>query len=144
MQETNTFLCQSSNIDVIEDSLKTVKYEHIDLKKNSVIIHTNGYFESVIIITYDEELLNKLTQSYFDCDTLDKEEKKQFRQSAAAEVANTIVGKSLLSPNDKDIIIITTPKIINDKNALSQSECPRMLVAEFKTKFGNIQVYCNK
>lgn len=136
-------LAQRVGIDIIEKKIEIVNFNEIKLKKTNVLIYTSGYIDSTIIVSYDDDILNKFAGDFMDCETLSVEEQNQINQSVACEVANILVGKSLVSPNNKDIIIITPPALINNTKSLTQYEYSKIQMTTFTTKLGNIQVYYN-
>ena len=136
-------LAQRVGIDIIEKNIAIIDFNEIQLKKTNVLISTSGYIESTIVVSYDDDILKKFAGDFMDCGTLNAEEQNQINKSVACEVANILVGKSLVSPNNKDIIIITPPVLINDKKLLTQYECSRTQITTFTTELGDIQVYYN-
>jgi len=116
-----------------------IEAQDITLKDLCVRISTSEYLHSTIIISYQDDILNKITEQFIDCNKLSKEEKEKIKQSASCEFANVIVGNALECPSKNDLIDITPPAIIDNKQSIFKNK--KIFISTIQTQNGNIFIY---
>lgn len=111
----------------------------IELKKYTTVIGIGGTLNCLFYTTYDESLLDKLTQKFIFGE-VDADEFLALRESAAGEIANTIIGHSIIDfPNRGYGVTLTPPSTIEDAKSILNTEGTGMINTSLLTPFGNIE-----
>ena len=112
----------------------------IELNANSAVIGTTGSVRNNIAISYDDVLLDKISELFFESEN-DEEKMESMAQNVSAEVLNIIVGNALANPIDNSVLGITPPLLIPEKKILSEYKNAEVSMAILKTEFGNMNLY---
>lgn len=111
----------------------------IELKKYTTMIGIGGSLNCLFYTTYDEPLLNALTNK-FAFGTIEEEEFVALRESAAGEIANTVIGHSIQDfPNNGKGVTLTPPATIEDAKSILKTNGTDMINALLSTEHGNIE-----
>ena len=111
----------------------------IELKKYTTVIGIGGTLNCLFYTTYDQFLLDKLMQKFIFGE-IDTEEFLALRESAAGEIANTIIGHSITDfPNRGYGVTLTPPSTIEDAKSILNTEGTGMINTSLLTPFGNIE-----
>ena len=141
LNRTISFLRDDLNIKVINENFDILSSKTIELNVNSAVIGTNGTIKNNIAISYDEKLLNKITELFFESESSDDEKIESVAQNVSAEVLNIIVGNALSNPLDNSVLSITPPLLVKEKRILTEHENSEVAMAILKTEFGNMILY---
>jgi chemotaxis protein CheX len=111
----------------------------IELRKYTTMIGIGGSLNFLFYTTYDETLLDILTKR-FAFGTIDDDEFSALRESAAGEIANTVVGHSIGDfPNRGNGVTLTPPATIEDAKSILKTNGTDMINALLRTSYGNIE-----
>lgn len=111
----------------------------IELKKYTTMIGIGGSLNFLFYTTYDEELIDTLTKK-FVFGTIDDQEFFALRESAAGEIANTVVGHSIGDfPNRGNGVTLTPPATIEDAKSILKTNGTDMINALLTTPYGNME-----
>ncbi|HEX5330264.1 chemotaxis protein CheX [Sulfuricurvum sp.] len=111
----------------------------IELKKYTTMIGIGGTLNLLFYVTYNELLLDNLTKA-FAYGEIHENDFLALRDSAAGEIANTIVGHSLNDfPNKGKGVTITPPVTIEDAKSILKTNGTGMITALLSTPFGNME-----
>lgn len=112
----------------------------IELRKYTTMIGIGGTLNLLFYTTYDDLLLDNLTK-LFAYGTISEEEFLEFRESAAGEIANTIVGHAIVDfPNKGKGVTLTPPVTIEDAKAIVRTNGTCILTALLSTPYGNMEL----
>ena len=111
----------------------------IELKKYTTMIGIGGTLNLLFYVTYNDLLLDNLTTA-FAYGEIHETEFMEMRDSAAGEIANTIVGHSINDfPNGGRGVTITPPVTIEDAKSILKTNGTGMLTASLLTPYGNME-----
>jgi CheY-specific phosphatase CheX len=111
----------------------------IELKKYTTMIGIGGALNLLFYVTYNESLLDNLTKA-FAYGEIPEAEFIELRDSAAGEIANTIVGHSLSDfPNRGKGVTITPPVTIEDAKSILKTNGTEMITALLSTPYGDMK-----
>jgi chemotaxis protein CheX len=109
------------------------------LKKYTTMIGVGGTLNLLFYVTYDESLLDHLTYKFAYGHVLDHEF-QALRESAAGEIANTVIGHAISDFPDKGKgVAITPPVTIEDAKCIN-THATQMLTVLVSTPYGNIEL----
>lgn len=113
--------------------------DKIDLKKYTTMIGIGGAINLLFYVTYNDLLLNNLTRA-FAYGEITETEFIELRDSAAGEIANTIVGHAISDfPNKGKGVTITPPVTIEDAKSILKTNGTGMIAALLVTPYGNME-----
>ncbi|MBV5320410.1 MAG: chemotaxis protein CheX [Sulfuricurvum sp.] len=113
--------------------------DKIDLKKYTTMIGIGGAINLLFYVTYNDSLLDNLTRAFAYGD-IPEAEFIELRDSAAGEIANTIIGHSLSDfPNRGKGVTITPPVTIEDAKSIVKTNGTGMITARLVTPYGNME-----
>lgn len=119
------------------------EYRSVDkifLKKYTTMIGIGGTLNLIFYATYDEVLLDNLTRRFVYGHILDHEF-HELRESAAGEIANTIIGHSISGfPDNGKGVSLTPPVTIEDGKSIIHTASTHILSALLSTPYGNIEL----
>lgn len=139
--QTRLFLQEDMSIEVNSDKIEKSSPEKLVLKDYTSMIATGGTLNSMIIISYDNEILNKLVEMFMDGEEVDDEEVDEVRDSVSGEVINTIIGLALPTfPNRGKGVTITPPITISDAGNISKHKNAKIISTKIITQYGEIAI----
>lgn len=139
--QTRLFLQEDMSIELNGDEIEKSSPDKLILKDYTSMIATGGTLNSMIVISYDNEILSKLVEIFMDGEEVDSEEIDEVRDSVSGEVINTIIGLALPTfPNRGKGITITPPITINDAGNISKHKNAEIISTKIKTKYGEIAI----
>ncbi|WP_320036056.1 chemotaxis protein CheX [Halarcobacter sp.] len=113
--------------------------EKLILKNKTSMIGTGGKLNTMIVISFDNQILSKLVELFMEGEEVDEEEKEEVEDSVAGEVLNTILGLALPTfPNRGKGITITPPISVNDASSIYKHKDSKIISAIVKTEFGEL------
>jgi CheY-specific phosphatase CheX len=114
--------------------------EKIFLKKHTTMIGIGGSFNVLFYMTYDDLLLDNLTH-IFAYGEFDRDEFHVLRESAAGEIANTIVGHAIVDfPNEGKGVTLTPPVTIEDAKSITKTSSTQIITVSLLTSYGNLEL----
>lgn len=119
-----------------EDNLSSIK-----LKDYSSMIGTGGTLNIMILISYENKILDKLVELYMDGEEVDPDEAEEIRDSVSGETINTIIGLALPTfPGRGKGVTITPPITINDAAHIKKYKDSKIVTANVFTKYGQLSL----
>lgn len=145
IERVKSYMERDMGIKLLKNQDFEINYPmHIKLNKNTAIISTIGRVNIILAIGYDDELLDRLTNSYLEGEKVSAKEYVELREGAACEVANTIVGNVIEDPLDRSPVQISPPIFINGGKSLSQykgiKSPNKIAMVDIATEFGRIVI----
>lgn len=124
---------------VTEDNAS--KPNFFELKEYTSMIGTGGTLNSMIVISYESNLLDKLVHVFMEGEEVEPEEAEEVKESVSGEVLNTIMGLALPTfPNRGKGVTMTPPISISDANNIHKNKSALIKVARFTTEFGGFMI----
>lgn len=151
------------NIDVLKEVLKAIVYRvelllnnelhiqtsfdgeyrsvhKIELKKYTTTIGVGGTINLLFYATYDDLLLDNLTKA-LAYGEIKSDEFVELRESAAAEIANMIIGHAVVDfPNRGKGVTITPPVTIENAKSILKTNGAGIITAFLSTPYGNVEL----
>ena len=95
----------------------------------------------MVVISFDDNLLNKLVELFMDGEEVDETEVQEVKESVTGEVINTILGLSLPTfPNRGKGVTITPPITINDASKLKKHKNSKISSVNIITDCGELSI----
>ena len=139
--QTRLFLSEDMDIEIKEVTIDDTNPERLSLKKYTSMIGTGGSLNSMVIVSFDEDLLNHLVEIFMDGEEVEEDEKDEILTSVTGETINTIIGLSLpIFPNRGKGITITPPVSIGDASSIKKDKNSKILKAGISTDFGEMNI----
>jgi len=114
--------------------------QKIELRKYTTMIGIGGALNFLFYATYDDILLDNLTK-IFAYGVISDEEFLEFRESAAGEIANIIIGHAIVDfPNKGREVTFTPPVTIEDAKAIVKTKGTCIMSALLSTLYGNVEL----
>ena len=110
-----------------------------ELNTHSVIVSIIGDIDVSFIISYDDTLLNKITEQFLEGES---HSEKEFTESLAMEFANIVISNGLSKLDRTKSLHITTPLLIEQAKHLSSNKNSIILISKIQTKYGNLLLQC--
>jgi len=127
---------QIQNIEVLDNSP-----DKLVLKTNTSMIGTGGKLNLMLIISFDESLMNYLVDLFMEGEAVEEDEKEEIYDSVSGETINTIIGLALPTfPNRGKGVSITPPIAIHDVTTMKKHKNAKILSANVETEFGSLSV----
>ena len=139
--QSKLFLCEDMDIaiqkvDTIENSP-----DKLILKDYTSMIGTGGKLNLMVVITFEDKLLEHLVELFMDGEEVEDDEKEEIYDSVTGETINTIIGLALPTfPNRGKGVTITPPITISDASNIKKYKNSKIISAEISTKFGNLSI----
>lgn len=139
--QTKLFLLEDMNIEINEVIISQPESEVLSLKEFTSMIGVGGKISLMTVISFEEELLDKLVSLFMDGEEVAPDELEEVRQSVTGEVINTILGLALPTfPNRGKGITITPPITINDASFLKKHKTSKIASVSIITDFGTMVI----
>jgi CheY-specific phosphatase CheX len=139
VHQVELFMNHEMNIETTFDG----EYRFVDsveLKKYTTTIGIGGSLNLLFYATYDEALLDNLTQAFLYGEAHEAE-CMELRESAAGEVANVVIGLSLNDfPNSGRGVTITPPVTIEDAKSIVKTKGVGIISSTLSTPHGKIKL----
>lgn len=139
--QTKLFMQEDMGIKI--NSVETVNEEldKLVLKTNTSMIGTGGKLNLMIVISFDESLINHLVELFMEGEEVDEEEKEEVYDSVSGETINTIIGLALPTfPNRGKGVSITPPITINDVTNMKKHKNAKIMSANVQTEHGSLSI----
>jgi chemotaxis protein CheX len=139
--QSKLFLSGDMGIEVSEVELFTVDSLSLGLKQNTSMIGVGGKLNLMIVISFDNAVLDKLVAVFMDGEAIDEEEEEEVRESVTGEVLNTILGLALPTfPNRGKGVTITPPVTIRDVSSIKKHKNSNIIGANIMTEYGALGI----
>jgi len=139
--QTKLFLQDDMGIEIVETKVADDGTDRVSLGDYTSMIGVGGKINLMVVISYQNELLNVLVESFMDGEEVDPEEEQEIKDSVAGEVVNTIMGLALPTfPNRGKGVTITPPITINDASNIAKHKSSKIITATITTEHGAMSV----
>lgn len=139
--QTKLFLQEDMDIAIKEVQRDEKDITSLNLKDYTSMIGTGGTLNLMILISYDNSLLNHLVELFMEGEEVDPEEEEEIKDSVSGETINTIMGLALPTfPNRGKGVTITPPITINDAAHIKKYKNSKIVTAIVKTEFGELSI----
>ena len=112
----------------------------LNLKSYTAMIGVGGALNMMVVISFDDTMLNKLVEVYMEGEDITPEE-QEIKESVTGEIINTIIGLSLptFSKRGKGVTI-TPPISINDASNIKKHKDSKIVTANIRTYYGEVSI----
>lgn len=113
----------------------------LNMKNYTSMIGTGGKLSLLVIISFDNTMINKLVDVFMEGVEMDPNEELEIKDSVAGEMINTLMGLALPTfPGRGKGVTITPPITINDASTISKHKNSTIATAEITTNFGQFSI----
>ena len=139
--QTKLFLQEDMGLEILEIETIRADCEALSLKNHTSMIGVGGKLNLMTVISFDDQLLNKLVELFMDGEEVAAEELDDVMESVTGEIINTILGLSIPTfPNRGKGVTITQPITINDASTLKKHKNSKIVSAQIDTNFGSLSI----
>ena len=139
--QTKLFLQEDMGLEILEIETIRADCEALSLKNHTSMIGVGGKLNLMTVISFDDQLLNKLVELFMDGEEVAAEELDDVMESVTGEIINTILGLSIPTfPNRGKGVTITPPITINDASTLKKHKNSKIVSAQIDTNFGSLSI----
>lgn len=139
--QTKLFLSGDMEIDIQDVKINELNPDKLVLKEYTSMIGTGGTLNSMIIISFEKNMLQHLVDIFMDGEEIDEDEIEEINDSVAGETVNTIIGLALPTfPNRGKGVTITPPITVNDASNMKKYKNSVIVTAEISTQYGKLSI----
>lgn len=139
--QTKLFLTEDMDIEIKEVAIGGGDIEQLSLKSHTSMIGVGGSISLMVVISFDDPMLEKLVTLFMDGEDVDPEEEVEIKESVTGEVINTIIGLALPTfPNRGKGVTITPPITINDAANMKKHKDSKIVTANITTPYGELSI----
>jgi chemotaxis protein CheX len=139
--QTKLFLEGDMDLQIKNTDVAVLSTEQLQLKQHTSMIGVGGKLNLMVVISFDDQLLNELVNLFMEGEEVDEEEAEEIRESVSGEVINTILGLSLPTfPNRGKGVTITPPITINDASRLKKHKNSKIESVVITTNSGELSI----
>lgn len=139
--QTKLFLSEDMSIDIQSVTREEKELKSLILKDYTSMIGTGGTLNIMILMSYDNSLLEHLVDLFMDGEEVDPEEEVEIKDSVSGETINTIMGLALPTfPSRGKGVTITPPISINDAACINKYKNSKIVSALVKTEYGELTI----
>ena len=139
--QSKLFLSGDMDINIQNVDIEDRSPDKLILKDYTSMIGTGGKLNSMIIISFENHLLDKLVELFMDGEEVEEEELEEIKDSVSGETINTIIGLALPTfPNRGKGVTITPPITINDASNIKKYKNAKIISADITTEFGALSI----
>jgi len=139
--QTKLFLSGDMGINIKKVDIDEDNPAKLLLKDYTSMIGTGGKFNAMIVISFDNNMLNHLVNLFMDGEEVEEEEKEEIYDSVSGETINTIIGLALPTfPNRGKGVTITPPITINDASNIKKYKDSNIVSAIITTEVGTLSI----
>jgi len=139
--QTKLFLSGDMGINIKKVDIDEDNPAKLLLKDYTSMIGTGGKFNAMIVISFDNNMLDHLVNLFMDGEEVEEEEKEEIYDSVSGETINTIIGLALPTfPNRGKGVTITPPITINDASNIKKYKDSNIVSAIITTEVGTLSI----
>lgn len=139
--QAKLFLQEDMDINIKDIEIGDLNTSKLNLKQHTSMIGIGGKLNLMAVISFDDDILNKLVDLFMDGEDVEEEEEEEVKESVTGEIINTILGLALPTfPNRGKGVTITPPITINDSKNLKKHKNSKIVSANIITEFGNLSI----
>ena len=140
---TRAYFKSEFNLDTTKNNSHIGNLEKIVLQDTTTVIFMRGAIINLLVVfSFDATLLKTIYDCMMDGLDVEDDEVDMYRNAAAGDVINTVLGNSTidLQKIDGDRIRITPPTVVNDVKALQEMHYTMFYAQSLTTKVGKITI----
>jgi chemotaxis protein CheX len=135
--QTKLFLQDDMDVAVQSVELADESIQKLGLKDYTSMIGTGGKLSLMIVMSFENSLLDKLVDVFMEGEAVDADEKEEIRDSVSGETVNNIIGLALPTfPNRGKGVTITPPVSITEPGHISKHKTATIATANVTTNYG--------
>ncbi len=139
--QSKLFLSEDMDINIENVDIEDQSPDKLILKDYTSMVGTGGKLNSMVIISFENHLLDKLVELFMDGEEVEEEELEEIKDSVSGETINTIIGLALPTfPNRGKGVTITPPITINDASNIKKYKNAKIISANITTEFGALSI----
>jgi CheY-specific phosphatase CheX len=139
--QTKLFLQEDMGLEILTVDTSAFDSEALSLNQHTSMIGVGGKLNLMTVISFDDQLINKLVELFMDGDEVSEDERDDVMESVTGEVINTILGLALPTfPNRGKGVTITPPITISDASSLKKHKNSNIVSANITTNFGSLSI----
>lgn len=139
--QAKLFLQEDMGMEVLDVVVSDPDTDKLMLKNHTSMIGVGGKINLMIIISYEDSMLQELINLFMDGEEVAEDEINEVRESVAGEVINTIMGLALPTfPNRGKGVTITPPITINDASNMVKHKNSKILTVTIVTEYGEVSL----
>jgi chemotaxis protein CheX len=139
--QTKLFLSGDMDIEIEDVKIDELNPDKLILKDFTSMIGTGGTLNAMIVVSFEEKMLDHLVELFMDGEEVEEEELEEVRDSVTGETINTIIGLALPTfPNRGKGVTITPPITINDASNIKKYKNSKIVSAEILTSYGKLTI----
>ena len=139
--QSKLFLTEDMDIEIDDITIGESDLDHLSLKMHTSMIGVGGKLNLMVVISFDDTMLEQLVSLFMDGEEVDPDEETEIKESVTGEVINTIIGLALPTfPNRGKGVTITPPITINDSVNMKKHKDSKIVTANIITSFGELSI----
>jgi len=139
--QTKLFLSGDMDIKITNIKIDDENPVKLLLKDYTSMIGTGGTFNSMIVVSFDNDILEHLVNLFMEGEEVEDDEKEEVYDSVSGEALNTIIGLALPTfPNRGKGVTITPPITINDASNIKKYKDSNIISALITTEVGTLSI----
>lgn len=144
MTRTHAYFESEFDLKLTEQSCAKGKFENMILLDTTAVIHVGGLINLLIAFSFESSLLNVIFEKMTEELEIELHEIGIYREAAASDVINTIVGHCTIDllHIDKNGVAITPPTILDRNHAKKASHIKDAMfyTVNLKTTLGKMNI----
>ncbi|MCX6051195.1 MAG: chemotaxis protein CheX [Campylobacterales bacterium] len=138
--QSKLFFTEDMGIE-IDDIAREEDSVDLNLKSHTAMIGVGGELNMMVVISFDDTMLDKLVEVFMEGEDVASEEEEEIKESVTGEVINTIIGLALPTfPKRGKGVTITPPISINDASNIKKHKDSKIVSANIRTHFGELSM----
>ena len=139
--QSKLFLSEDMDIEVQIVEIVDNSPDKLVLKDYTSMIGVGGKLNMMVVISFENEFLDKLVELFMDGEEVEEDEKEEVYDSVTGETINTIIGLALPTfPSRGKGVTITPPITISDASNIKKYKDSTIVSANITTEFGKMSI----
>lgn len=139
--QAKLFLQEDMGMEIKDVTTFNSEEEKLTLKDYTSMIGAGGELNILVIISYEDKMLNQLVNLFMDGEEVSAEEAQEIKDSVSGEVINTIIGLALPTfPNRGKGVTITPPITVNDASNITKHKNSKIVSVNIATNYGEVSL----
>lgn len=139
--QAKLFLQEDMGMEIKDVVVFDSQQEKLLLKDDTSMIGVGGELNLLVVISYENSVLNQLINLFMDGEEVSPDEKQEIKDSVSGEVINTIIGLALSTfPNRGKGVTITPPITVNDASNVTKHKNSKIVSVNILTNYGAISL----
>ncbi|MCX8031670.1 MAG: chemotaxis protein CheX [Thermodesulfovibrionales bacterium] len=136
------FIEENLKINALSKKIYLRDVPKVNLNYLTSIISIKGQLTSVIVFSYEKNIIDKLFAQFTSDIEIGDNEKDELYAESACEIMNIIIGNSTKSLEDAtNILYLSPPIILNEGKSIFNRKDSKYYHSIISTEYGNINIY---